>query len=389
MSGLCRSTASLRRHGAGAAVGDRNRCAGDAAQDQPDSIAAAVPAAGCAADAATQSRRRRRRQTPARRQRRRPQPRRPTRSLRSRCRNAKPSTPKPTPAETAAPRRCRAADPDAADRSICATPPPARSPHVPAARRARGVEAFYQSRNYAPLWIDGTARPTRAQGGDRAPRRRSTPMASIRPIIRCRHSKRDRAPTRWPRPSCKLTASVLDLRAPRADRPRRVSRASAATSITAARAGAGRRPGQARGRERRRRSARRVTTRRTPATRRSRRKLAELRGNDQRRRGPAPHSGRPDAASSARRMKDPRVPLLRERLGVAGKADDTTYDKQLAEAVKRVPEGARASTPTAISTTRRVDALNGPPTAPSRSRHHRRQHGALALDAARPRQAPT
>src|SRR4029077_19522733 len=34
-------------------------------------------------------------------------------------------------------------------------------------------------------------------------------------------------------------------------------------------------------------------------------------------------------------MQDPRVPLLREQLGIAGDSSDTAYDKTVAEAVKK------------------------------------------------------
>jgi murein L,D-transpeptidase YcbB/YkuD len=58
-------------------------------------------------------------------------------------------------------------------------------------------------------------------------------------------------------------------------------------------------------------------------------------------------------------MEDPRVPMLRERLGVAGDSAETIYDKALSEAVKTFQRqhdlGATGSlTPST------VDALNGP-----------------------------
>src|SRR5262249_56304431 len=37
-------------------------------------------------------------------------------------------------------------------------------------------------------------------------------------------------------------------------------------------------------------------------------------------------------------MQDPRVPQLRERLGIAGDTSDTTYDKAVAQAVKKFQE---------------------------------------------------
>ena len=58
-------------------------------------------------------------------------------------------------------------------------------------------------------------------------------------------------------------------------------------------------------------------------------------------------------------MTDDRVPALRERLGVAAKAGDKTYDKQLSEAVAKFQEknGMKADGNAGNAT---VDALNGP-----------------------------
>jgi L,D-transpeptidase YcbB len=58
-------------------------------------------------------------------------------------------------------------------------------------------------------------------------------------------------------------------------------------------------------------------------------------------------------------MEDPRVPLLRERLGVAGDNADTTYDKVLSEAVKTF-QRQRDLAPTGVLSNATVDALNGP-----------------------------
>ena len=58
-------------------------------------------------------------------------------------------------------------------------------------------------------------------------------------------------------------------------------------------------------------------------------------------------------------MQDPRVPLLRERLGVAAEGDDTTYDKPLADAVKKFQK-QRGMAETGTLTNAAIDALNGP-----------------------------
>jgi L,D-transpeptidase YcbB len=83
-------------------------------------------------------------------------------------------------------------------------------------------------------------------------------------------------------------------------------------------------------------------------------KLAELRGRsgDRARIG----AGR----SLKQGMDDPRVPMLRERLGVAGDRADTTYDKDLSEAV-RAFQRQHDLNATGILTPSTVDALNGGP----------------------------
>jgi murein L,D-transpeptidase YcbB/YkuD len=58
-------------------------------------------------------------------------------------------------------------------------------------------------------------------------------------------------------------------------------------------------------------------------------------------------------------MQDPRVPLLRERLHVAAEPGDTSYDKPLAEAVKKVQE-SHGLAPNGQLTAATVEAINGP-----------------------------
>src|SRR5262249_32121259 len=58
-------------------------------------------------------------------------------------------------------------------------------------------------------------------------------------------------------------------------------------------------------------------------------------------------------------MQDARVPLLRERLGLADAGDNTTYDKALSEAVKKFQRSHDLSgTGTLNGAT--IDAMNGP-----------------------------
>src|SRR5271163_5179893 len=84
-------------------------------------------------------------------------------------------------------------------------------------------------------------------------------------------------------------------------------------------------------------------------------KLAEARGG----RG----GGGPSRISTGQSLKigmnDPRVPMLRERFGVAGGDDNTVYDKALSEAVKKYQQ-QRGLQPTGVLTNALVDALNGP-----------------------------
>ena len=62
--------------------------------------------------------------------------------------------------------------------------------------------------------------------------------------------------------------------------------------------------------------------------------LAQLRGNNAGGAGDAIPAGRLLTFNAKRPMEDPRVPQLRERLGVSGEATDLRYDEKLAEAVK-------------------------------------------------------
>ena len=87
-------------------------------------------------------------------------------------------------------------------------------------------------------------------------------------------------------------------------------------------------------------------------------KLAEIRGNKN-----TPAVARiplgPVLKLNKVPMKDPRVPLVRERLGIAGDAEDTTYDKVLAEAVKKFQENHHLAASGQL-TTATVEAINGP-----------------------------
>jgi murein L,D-transpeptidase YcbB/YkuD len=59
-------------------------------------------------------------------------------------------------------------------------------------------------------------------------------------------------------------------------------------------------------------------------------------------------------------MEDPRVPMLRERLGVAGDPTDLRYDAKLADAVKKF-QSANDINATGTLDSRTIKELNGPP----------------------------
>jgi murein L,D-transpeptidase YcbB/YkuD len=84
-------------------------------------------------------------------------------------------------------------------------------------------------------------------------------------------------------------------------------------------------------------------------------KLAEMRGYS----GDARHSRISFGQTLKPGMEDPRVPLLRNRLGIAGAATDTAYDKVLAEAVRKF-QRQRELPPTGVLNNATVDAFNGP-----------------------------
>jgi murein L,D-transpeptidase YcbB/YkuD len=66
------------------------------------------------------------------------------------------------------------------------------------------------------------------------------------------------------------------------------------------------------------------------------------------------------AAAKAAPMEDPRVPLLREKLGLTGDASDLKYDAKLAEAVKKFQKSLDIPV-TGNLDSRTIKELNGPP----------------------------
>src|SRR5258708_33852858 len=61
-------------------------------------------------------------------------------------------------------------------------------------------------------------------------------------------------------------------------------------------------------------------------------------------------------------MEDPRVPLLRDKLGLTGDASDLRYDAKLAEAVKKF-QRANELPATGNLDSKTIKELNGPPPA--------------------------
>src|SRR5215211_6374035 len=84
-------------------------------------------------------------------------------------------------------------------------------------------------------------------------------------------------------------------------------------------------------------------------------KLAELRGH----KGGSAAARIADGPLLKLGMHDNRVPLLRERLGVSGDANDTTYDNDVAEAVKAFQQKHKLKA-TGTLTAATLDAVNGP-----------------------------
>ena len=92
----------------------------------------------------------------------------------------------------------------------------------------------------------------------------------------------------------------------------------------------------------------------------------------------------PDGPAIQVGKKDPRVPQLRDKLGLKGaKPDDTTYDAKLAKAIALIQQKHGIQARGEINN-RTIDVINGPKLGdPSQAIIG--QHGALALAATRPR----
>ena len=87
-------------------------------------------------------------------------------------------------------------------------------------------------------------------------------------------------------------------------------------------------------------------------------KLAEIRAAKNAPAGPRIGSG-PILKLTKTPMKDPRVPLVRERLGVEGDSADAAYDKPLAEAVKKFQDDHHLAASGQLNAAT-IEAINGP-----------------------------
>src|SRR5262249_29061112 len=219
------------------------------------------------------------------------------------------------------------------------------------------IEAFYAARNYAPLWSDNGAANARAKAA----------------IARLKDADADGLdPADYPTPDLaaaatpealadveiRLTASVLNYA--RHARVGRVhySRVSADIDYNLVPP----EPAEVLGKMADARDAGEALGSYNPpheGYRLLREKLAEARGRTGDT-GPARIAAGPVLKVG---MQDARVPLLRERLGLAD-ADNTSYDKLLAEAVKKFQRSHDLSaTGTLTGTT--IDAMNGPNPGPA------------------------
>ena len=124
-------------------------------------------------------------------------------------------------------------------------------------------------------------------------------------------------------------------------------------------------------------------------------KLAELRSGQARRpraggEAGAPRVHVPEGKILRPGMRDARVVALRKRLDIAGDKDNPLYDDAVARRGQDVPDGSRHRRRRQSRPQHRARAQRRERKCASAGRrpdrHHHRQHGALALGAARPRQ---
>ena len=206
------------------------------------------------------------------------------------------------------------------------------------------VEAFYASRDYAPLWVAHERRDRARQAGDRRICATPTPTAWTRPTIRCRRSRPAPRLPRWRTPRCGSPSSCSTMRAMRRSAAC-IIRASARDIVYEQTAPA---PLDVLSKLARRKNAAEALDSYQPphaAYKALRKKLAEVRGP----RATAPEADRTRAGARARDRQAhqadrpdagrARAAAAREARPSAPCSDDKFYDKPLADAVAAVPEG--------------------------------------------------
>jgi murein L,D-transpeptidase YcbB/YkuD len=301
---------------------------------------------------------------------------------------AAPSTPAIAAAPAAAPLPAAAPAPAAAAPAQTATPAPAPDP-VPVVvanpdqpimdalrdliggRLARiverkadrtAVEAFYSSRDYAPIWVGSAGATERARQAIEHLRHADAdgmdPADYPAPSIQAGAS-----PTALAEAEMRLTESVLDYA--RHAQMGRVHYSRVSADITyelsapapldvLSKVGTGRNAAEA------------LDSYQPPhaAYKALRKKLAEARGNRgdagpaQIARGPLLEVATDKRTRRTVLMQDERVPLLRERLGLPAVRDDLFYDQPLADAVARFQK-EKGLAATGRLTQQTVDAFNG------------------------------
>jgi murein L,D-transpeptidase YcbB/YkuD len=225
-----------------------------------------------------------------------------------------------------------------------------KADHILDRRNKAAVEAFYAARSYAPLWLEEGVESKRAKAA--ASYLAGVDSNGLDPTDYPVPSFRSDDPAALAEAELKLTASVLTYARHAQIGRVHYSRVSAdiVYNLVAPE------PSEVLGKMADARNVGEALDGFNPphaAYKALKAKLAEARGQT---------GGGPSRISPGQSLKigmnDPRVGVLRDRLGAAG-GDDTTYDKPLADAVKKFQQ-QHGMQPSGILTNAVVDALNGP-----------------------------
>ena len=250
------------------------------------------------------------------------------------------------------------------------------------------VEAFYASRDFAPLWIADGAITERAKAAAaylarrRCRRPRSERLSG--PADQGRHRAGGAG-----RGRDQVHRRGADLRAPRHGRPRALQPRRRRHRLRSGQARSGQCAGPASPRRRTPAPRSTASTRRSRSYKALKAKLAEMRNGADDVAKPMIAQGpvlkySKDKKGKEVLMEDPRVPALRERFGLKSPRRRHHLRQGAVRHDRQVPEGKRHQRQRPAQ--RRDARRHQRPQAREDGRHHHRQHGALALDAARPRQ---